>query len=61
MCGTYHWMAPEVMLAPPPVESRDQLGSPAAAAPPLYGPPADVYSFAVVCWELATQQVQQAF
>lgn len=26
-------------------------------AEPVYGPPADVYSFAIVCWELATQQV----
>ena len=56
MCGTYHWMAPEVMMAPPPPAATATAPVPAVAVP-VYGPPADVYSFAVICWELATQQV----
>jgi len=47
MCGTYHWMAPEVMAATPGVSSELMT----------YGPPVDVFSFAIVCWELATRQV----
>jgi len=41
-CGTWMWMAPEVMTA------MDGL---------IYGPGVDVFSFAVVVWEIATQLI----
>ena len=41
-CGTWMWMAPEVMTA------TDGL---------IYGPGVDVFSFAVVVWEIATQLI----
>jgi len=85
MCGTYHWMAPEVMTStPPPPQQQPQhqkqrqggsTGTEAAAATvgaseddaaspggggrggSIYGPPVDVFSFAIVLWELSTRQV----
>lgn len=47
MCGTYHWMAPEVMNVAPCGSGEETH----------YGPPVDVFSFAIILWELVTKKV----
>ena len=47
-CGTVQWMAPEVLLYSSSSSDNDNTTT--------YGPPADVYSYAIILWELVTQE-----
>uniref|UniRef100_A0A7S2L3E6 Protein kinase domain-containing protein n=1 Tax=Leptocylindrus danicus TaxID=163516 RepID=A0A7S2L3E6_9STRA len=48
-CGTVQWMAPEVLQYSSETPLLGDNNNP-------YGPPADVYSFAIILWELVTQE-----
>jgi len=48
-CGTVQWMAPEVLQYSSENPLLGDNNNP-------YGPPADVYSFAIILWELVTQE-----